>query len=295
MTKFLQLIFEGISQGFTYALIALGFSVIFRASRVLNFAQGALLLLSAYAVSVLAVDVGLPFPLAVLLAVLVVGLGAIVVHRLLLRRLGSDDVFAGVMITLGLGTLITASVDAIFGGDARILGDPWGASAVTLGHVTLAWVKIWGIVVALVVVCAFFVLDRYTRAGTAMRATAEREEAALACGVPVRRIQGIAWGVAGLLAVLGGVFLSGFPQSVAPAVGEAAFLAFPAIVIGGLDSPVGALIGGLIIGLVQVLSAGYIPTALGANFGVVAPYVVMILILFVKPYGLFGTTPAVRL
>jgi branched-chain amino acid transport system permease protein len=295
MTQFLQLLFEGVSQGFTYALIALGFSVIFRASRVLNFAQGAMLLVSAYVVSALAVDVGLPFPIAVLLAVLIVGSGAIAVHRVLLRRLGSDDVFAGVMITLGLGTLLTAGVDALFGGDTRILGDPWGASDVTVNGVTLAWIKIWGIIVALVVVTGFFVLDRYTRVGTAMRATAEREEAALACGVPVRRIQGIAWGVAGLLAVLGGVFLSGFPQAVAPAVGEAAFLAFPAIVIGGLDSPVGALIGGLIIGLVQVLSAGYIPNALGANFGVVAPYVVMILILFVKPYGLFGTTPAVRL
>jgi branched-chain amino acid transport system permease protein len=295
MTQFIQLLFAGLSQGAIYALIALGFSVIFRASRVLSFAQGAMLLVGAYVISVLAVGVGLPFWLAVLLSVLAVGLGAILFHRLLLRRVSTDDVFAGVMITLGLGTILTAGVDAIFGADPRILGDPWGSSSVSVGGVTLPWVKVWCVVVAAVVVTAFFLFDRYSRSGVAMRATAEQEEAALACGVPVRRIQGIAWGVAGLLAVLGGLFLSGFPAAVEPSIADAAFLAFPAIILGGLDSPVGALVGGVIIGLVQVLSAGYIPHALGANFGVVAPYIVMILILLIKPYGLFGSRPAERL
>ena len=295
MTQFLQLLFEGISQGAIYALIALGFSVVFRSSRVLNFAQGAMLLVGAYLISVLAVGAGLPFLVAVVLAIVLVAAGSVAFHQLILRRVDTKDVFAGVMITLGLSILLVAGIDSIFGGEARILGDPWGSDSVSIGGVTLTWVKIWGIVVSLVVVGAFFAFDRFTRAGIAMRATAEEEEAALAVGVPVRRIHGIAWAVAGTLAVLGGLFLAGFPQRPNPTIGDAALIAFPAIVIGGLDSPVGALIGGLIIGIVQVMTAGYIPDALGANFGAVAPYIVMIAVLLIKPYGLFGARPAERI
>lgn len=295
MTQFLQLLFEGISQGSTYALIALGFSVVYRSSRVLNFAQGAMLLVGAYLISVLAVGSGLPFVLAVVLAVGLVSAGAVAFHALILRRIDTKDVFAGVMITLGLSTLLIAGVDAIFGGEARLLGDPWGSDSFSAGGVTFTWVKVWAIGVALVVVAAFYAFDRFTRSGLAMRATAEEEEAALAAGVPVRRIHGIAWTVAGLLAVLGGLFLAGFPQRPNPTIGDAALIAFPAIVIGGLESPLGALVGGLIIGLVQVMSAGYVPDDLGANFGTVAPYIAMILVLLVKPYGLFGDRPAERI
>lgn len=295
MTQFLQLIFEGVSLGSTYALIALGFSVVYRSSRVLNFAQGAMLLVGAYLISVLAVGSGLPFVLAVVLAVLLVSAGAVAFHALILRRVDTKDVFAGVMITLGLSTLLIAGVDAIFGGEARLLGDPWGSDSFAVGGVTFTWVKVWAIGVALVVVAAFYAFDRFTRSGLAMRATAEEEEAALAAGVPVRRIHGIAWSVAGLLAVLGGLFLAGFPQRPNPTIGDAALIAFPAIVIGGLESPLGALVGGLIIGLVQVMSAGYVPDDLGANFGTVAPYIAMILVLLVRPYGLFGDRPAERI
>lgn len=295
MTRFVQLMFEGVSQGAVFALIALGFSVIFRASRVLNFAQGAMILAGAYLISVLAVDAGLPFVLAVALTVVVVAAGAVAFHRTILRRVDTRDVFAGVMITLGASIILVAGVDAVFGGEPRILGDPWGPSSFVLGGVTFTWVKIWGLAVSLVVVAAFFAFDRLTRAGVAMRATAEQEEAALAAGVPVWRIHGIAWAVAGLLAVLGGLFLAGFPSNVNPTLGNTALVAFPAIVLGGLDSPVGALVGGLVIGIVQVLTAGYIPTALGSNFGIVAPYIVMIGVLLVKPYGLFGSRPAERI
>lgn len=295
MSQFLQLLFEGISQGSTYALIALGFSVVYRASRVINFAQGAMLLVGAYLISVLAVNLNIPFFLAVVLAVIIVAAGSIAFHFVILRRVDSQNVFAGVMITLGLSIFLIAGVDAIFGGEARLLGDPWGSSAFEIGSVNFTWVKVWAIIVAAIVVAGFYSFDRFSRAGLAMRATAEGEEAALAAGVPVRRIHGIAWTVAGLLAVVGGLFLAGFPQRPNPTIGDAALIAFPAIILGGLDSPLGALVGGLIIGLVQVMSAGYAPDALGANFGSVAPYIVMILVLLVKPYGLFGARPAERI
>ena len=121
------------------------------------------------------------------------------------------------------------------------------------------------------------------------------KEAALSVGVPVRRIHALAWAVAGAVATVGGLFLAGFPNSPNPSLGDAALIAFPAIVLGGLDSPVGAVVGGVVIGVVQVLTAGYAPGWLGNNVDSVAPYVVMILVLLVRPYGLFGARPAVRL
>jgi branched-chain amino acid transport system permease protein len=295
LSQFLQLLFTGVSLGSTYALIALGFSVVYRASRVINFAQGAMLLVGAYLISWLAVDVGQPFALAVALALVAVAAGAMLFQIVVLRRVGTRDIFAGVMITIGLSVALTAAIDAIFGPAPRLLVDPWRSSAVHVGAVTFTWVKIWGIVVALVLLAAFFAFDRYTRYGLAMRATAADQEAALSVGVPVRRIHALAWAVAGAVATVGGLFLAGFPSSPNPSLGDAALIAFPAIVLGGLESPVGAVVGGVVIGVVQVLTAGYAPGWMGSNVDSVAPYIVMIVVLLVRPYGLFGVRPAVRL
>ena len=142
---------------------------------------------------------------------------------------------------------------------------------------------------------AYFAFDRYTRWGLAMQATAEDEEATLSLGVPVARVHLITWAIAGSLAVLGGLFLAGFPSSPQPTLGDAALRAFPAIVLGGLRSPTGAVVGGLLIGLTEVMTSGYAPESLGDNFYAVAPYIAMILILLVRPYGLFGRAPAERL
>jgi branched-chain amino acid transport system permease protein len=149
-------------------------------------------------------------------------------------------------------------------------------------------------VVAAVALAVYFAFDRYTRWGLAMRATAADEEATLSVGVPVRRVHGLTWALAGSLATLGGLFLAGFPHSPGPTLGDAALRAFPAVVLGGLSSSVGAVVGGLLIGIVEVMTSGYAPSSLGTNFYAVAPYVVMIAILLVRPYGLLGTRPVER-
>jgi branched-chain amino acid transport system permease protein len=153
---------------------------------------------------------------------------------------------------------------------------------------------VWGIATTLVALAAYFAFDRYTRWGLAMQATAADEEATLSVGVPVRRVHMFTWAMAGALATLGGLFLAGFPAAPQPALGDAALRAFPAIVLGGLGSPVGAVVGGLLIGVTEVLTSGYAPDSLGTNFHAVAPYIAMIAILLVKPYGLFGVRPAER-
>ncbi|HTE61667.1 MAG TPA: branched-chain amino acid ABC transporter permease [Solirubrobacteraceae bacterium] len=169
-----------------------------------------------------------------------------------------------------------------------------GASAVSVGGVTLNWVRIWTVLCTGLILALYFVFDRYSRYGLAMRATAADEEAALAVGVPVGRVYALTWAIAGGVAAVGGLFLAGFPSSVNPALGDAALRAFPAIILGGLASPPGAVVGGITIGIVQVMSSGYAPAWLGTNFSDVAPYVVMILVLLCRPYGLFGARPVER-
>jgi branched-chain amino acid transport system permease protein len=295
MTEFLQLLFQGIALGCIYALIALGFTVIYRASQVINFAQGGLLLVGAYLISVFATSSHLPFWLSVLLSVVLLAGVGIVFQVLVLRRVIGQPVFVLVMITIGASISIDAAIPAIFGGNARLLGDPWGATAVHIGGVTLNWVRIWAVIVTAVVLAGFFLFDRFSRYGLAMRATAADEEAAAAVGVPVRRVYALSWAIAGGVAAVGGLFLAGFPSAPNPTLGDTALLAFPAIILGGLDSPPGAVVGGIVIGVVQVLTSGYAPSWLGNNFSDIAPYILMIAVLLVRPYGLFGTRPVERL
>lgn len=295
MTDFAQYLFEGLSTGCVFALVALGFTVVYRASGVINFAQGALVLVGAYLISYLAADRGVPFVLAVLIACVMVAAGGAGFQLTVVRRVRTDDVFTIVMITIGLSILLTTGISATFGDNPRQLGDPWGASATHVGGVTLTSVKLWAIASTLLVLLAFFAFDRRSRFGLGMRATGADVEAASAAGVPVARVHALAWAIAGAVATVGGLFLAGFPNAPNTSLGDVGLRAFPAIVLGGLGSPVGAVVGGVVIGVVQTLTAGYAPDSLGANFYAVAPYVVMIAVLLVKPYGLFGSAPPERL
>jgi branched-chain amino acid transport system permease protein len=294
MTAPLQLLFQGFALGCIYALVALGFTVVYRASKVINFAQGSMLLVGAYLVSVLATGLGLPFGVAVIAAIVLLAAGGAVFQMTVLRRLLGQPVFGLVMVTIGLSIAINSTIAAIFGGNARILGDPWGASAVSAGGVTLNWVRIWTVLCAGLILALYFGFDRFSRYGLAMRATAADEEAAAAVGLPVRRVYALTWAIAGGVAAVGGLFLAGFPSSVNPTLGDVALRAFPAVILGGLDSPTGAVVGGITIGIVEVMASGYAPGWLGSNFSGVAPYVVMILVLLSRPYGLFGTPPVER-
>jgi branched-chain amino acid transport system permease protein len=294
MTAFLQLLFQGVALGCIYALVALGFTVVYRASKVINFAQGSLSLVGAYLISVLATGLNLPFALAVLAAIALLAAGGAAFQMTVLRRMLGQPVFVLVMITIGLSIVIDSAIPAIFGGNERILGDPWGASAVSAGGVTFNWVRIWTVLCTGLILALYFVFDRFSRYGLAMRATAADEEAAMAVGVPVRRVYALTWAIAGGVAAVGGLFLAGFPSSVNPSLGSVALRAFPAVILGGLDSPPGAVVGGITIGVVEVMASGYAPGWLGSNFAGVAPYIVMILVLLSRPYGLFGARPVER-
>lgn len=298
MEEFFQLVFAGIALGARYALVALGFVVIYRATGVINFAQGGLVALGAYAAYQFGQEWGLPFALAVLLALAATGLVGVLIERTVLRRMVGQPVFAVIMITIGVLFVIEQAVPTIWGYGAKNLGDPWGVETVDAAGVGLAVRDLWTIGLAGLALLGFFLFFRYSRLGLAMRATAFDQEAALAQGISARQVFALSWGIAGVVAALAGVTLASGAAAVNPSISFIALAAFPAMILGGLDSPGGAVIGGLIIGVTQTLTAGYQPehaAFLGPNFHIVMPYVVMVIILLVRPYGLFGTPEVERL
>jgi branched-chain amino acid transport system permease protein len=296
LSEFLQIAFACAALGARYALVALGFVIIYKATGVINFAQGALLALGAYLAYALTSSAGVPFWIAVVGAAAGTALVGALAEKLVLRRMVGQPPFAVIMITIGLLYIIEQAITSIWGFDALNLGDPWGVETVDIGAVDLAVRDLWTIGLAAAVLAAFFAFFRFTDWGVAMRATAFDQEAALAQGISARKVFALSWAISGALAALAGVTLASGAAAVTPTLSLIALAAFPAMIVGGLDSPLGAVLGGLIIGLTQALVSGYqddIAPWLGDGFSRVAPYVVMVIILLVRPYGLFGT-PEVR-
>ncbi|HEX6389993.1 MAG TPA: branched-chain amino acid ABC transporter permease [Solirubrobacteraceae bacterium] len=292
MTDFLQFVFAGMALGARYALVALGFVVIFRATGVINFAQGGLVALGAYVTYDFTQNVGMPFVLAVVLAVLVCGAVGALVERVVLARMVGQPAFAVIMITIGVLFVLEQLIPTLWDYDSHNLGDPWGIDTVDVSGLTLAVRDLWTLVIAAAALAGFFVFFRRSKYGLAMRAVAIDQEVSMAQGINVRTVVALSWAISGMVAALAGVTLTTGAAGVSPSISFIALAAFPAMILGGLDSPGGAVIGGLLIGVTQTLTAGYQPehaSWLGDNFHTVMPYVVMIAILMVRPYGLFGT------
>ncbi|MFD5477677.1 branched-chain amino acid ABC transporter permease [Streptomyces hawaiiensis] len=297
MTTLLDNVFNGLALGAVYALVALGFVIIFKASGVMNFAHGSLLLLGGYLTAVLHDELG--FAGALALSVLATAAVAGAMDRFLLQAGGPDPHTAHVqtIVTIGVDILILTDLSRRIGGDLLSLGDPWGDAVSGLGPVTVADSRIAAIVVSTVVIAGVFALFRYTSWGLSLRAAAEDVEAASLMGVRLARIRMLAWCLAGALAALAAVFLAAFPApGLERTTGQIALKAFPAAILGGMASPPGALAGSLLIGMTEALVAGYQSDlhVLGEGFGDVAPYAVMVLVLLVRPTGLFGGKAAVR-
>jgi branched-chain amino acid transport system permease protein len=297
VTDFLQLLVAGVAVGTLYALVALGFVIIYKATGIINFAQGALALVGAYLTYNASQTWGLPFYVSALFAVVACAVLGLLIERFILSRMVGQPVFAVIMITIGLSIVIEQIVVMVWGGGTLPLDDPWGLSTFAVGGVTIAKSDLARIVVAAVLLAGFFAFFKFSVLGVAMRAAASDQEAALAQGISVRRVVGITWAVAAGIATMAGVLLASGGRGVDPGLGVIALVAFPAVILGGLDSPGGAVVGGVVMGIVEVMTAGYsdkLPEFLGANFQRVTPYVVLVLILLVRPYGLFGTREVQR-
>ncbi|MEV0995094.1 branched-chain amino acid ABC transporter permease [Nonomuraea sp. NPDC050202] len=294
MKGLLESVIRGLGNGSVYALLALGFVIIYKATRVISFAQPALMLAGAVAVSYLAGVTG--FYAAVLLAALLIAGVALVVERVAIRPMVGRPVFVVAIITLGIDVVLRVVVNAFIGRDVRQVGDPWGFTQVSLGPLVVQSRWLAMMLVTAVLVALLFAFFRYTRYGLAMRAAAFDQEIALAQGVSVGAVFALSWGLAGFLAAIAGMFV-GTGQGIEQMTWVIALKALPAIIVGGLDSLGGAVAGGLVVGVVESLFQSYqgeFAPWLGQNFAVVSPYVVMLLVLLVRPYGLFGTREVER-
>ncbi len=295
MTKFVELLISGVSLGFVYGLIALGFVVLFKATEVVNFAHGAVLLLGGYTIAVVRGH-NVSFWWAALAGIGVAAVAGLVIERLLIRPLRGADVNSLAILTIGVNIVLFAELSRRIGSKVLSTGDPWGSRIVTVLGFRIPETRVAAIVVGLVLIGAFIAATKFTNWGIAMRAAAEDGEAAALMGVRLGRVAIVSWVVAGALAAVASIFLTAFPT---PGLDSSAALtalaAFPAAILGGLDSTTGALVGGVTVGVVQTLTQGYesyLP--LGQGFGSIMPYIIMILVLLWRPAGLFGTREVTR-
>ncbi|MBO8200684.1 branched-chain amino acid ABC transporter permease [Streptomyces smyrnaeus] len=295
MTTFIELLLGGVSLGSVYALIALGFVVIFRATEVVNFAHASLLLAGGYVTAVLSDDIG--FWPALLTGIASGALVGAAIEFLVLRRYRGSDHSVLAIVTIGVDILLVTDLTRRIGTDVLAVRDPWGDQLLTIGSVSLAQTRVAALLVAGLLITAFLLAFRYTSWGVAMRAAAENAGTAALMGIRLGRVSLGAWAVAGGLAAVAALFLTVFPTpGLERATSLAALKAFPAAILGGLDSTTGALAGGLIVGVTESLATGYQSdlTFLGRGLGDLAPYLVMIAILLVRPAGLLGTKETAR-
>jgi branched-chain amino acid transport system permease protein len=294
MIELLESILRGLGIGSAYALLAIGFVIIFKSTGVVSFAQPAMMLTGAVVVSYLSPGVG--FFAALALGGLALAVLGLVVERTAIRPMVGRPVFVVAIITIGIDIAIRVVANGFIGLGARPIGDPWGLSRLSIGELEVQWRHIAMMVTTLVVLAVLFWFFRYTRYGLAMRATAFDQEAALTQGVNVGSVFALSWALAaGLAAIAGSLLATG--TGVDRQLWIITLVALPAIILGGLDSLEGAVIGGLVVGVVESLVGTYqgqFAPWLGNNFASVSPYVVMLLVLLIRPYGLFGTPEVER-
>jgi branched-chain amino acid transport system permease protein len=295
MTELVQSLVRGLGNGSVYALLAFGFVIIYKSMGVISFAQPAFMLAGAVLVTYLVT--GMNFYLAVIVAAALVALLAVGTERAVIRPMIGKPVFVISIITLGLDIVIRVVVNGFLGLDVRPLRDPWGLSTMNLFGTEVQVRYLVMFLTTMVLVGVLFAFFKYSRMGLAMRAAAFDQEVALAQGVSVGMVFTLSWAIAGALAALAGVFVS-TGAGVDQALWIIALKALPVIILGGLDSLGGAVIAGLVIGAVESLVGTYgadVAPWLGGEFSLVTPYLVMMLVLLVRPYGLFGTREVVRI
>ena len=311
MNTLLSALITGLGQGTVYALIAVSFVIIYRATGVLNFAQPALMILGTFATSMFVTTAGLPFWVAVPLAMIVIAALSMGIERVALRPMVGRDVYSAAIVTVGLFITLLVLAYRLYAANPRVVGDPWGLNTLCLGGEPKAGGTTVGcpggiliyesaiarLVIGLIAITILGVWLAKSKLGLAMRATAFDQEAALAQGINVGKIFSISWGLSGALVALAGSLLGANGGVVTASDALFALVALPAIIIGGLDSFKGAVIGGLIVGVVMALTKVFQPQFapwLGNGFDNVAPYLIMLLVLMIRPYGIFGTKEVLR-
>jgi branched-chain amino acid transport system permease protein len=288
MEFFLQLVLSGLVVGSVYALVGLGFVIIYKSSSILNFAQGEFLMLGAYVCVAIFSTTKVPFVAAFLLTLAFSALLGVAVERVLLRPMIGEPIISVIMLTLGLASVLRAVVQGFWGTDTRPYPEIFPTTPVQIGPLPVSQGYLYSVGSVLVLLALFSVFFKFSRAGIAMRATAFSQQVALSMGISVKHIFAMAWSIAAVVSSVGGVLLGGVRGGVDGAFALFGLKVIPVVILGGLDSVAGAIVGGVIMGVLENLAGGYLDPILGGGVKEVAPFVALVAILTIRPYGLFG-------
>ena len=288
MNFFIQLAINGVVIGSIYALVALGFVIIYKASGIINFAQGEFLVLGAYVCLAILSSGRVPVVPAFFLTLAFSAALGVLLERLILRPLIGEPVISVIMVTFGLSSILRAVVQGIWGTDTRPFPALFPSTPVMFGPVPVSQGYLWSLGSVALLLILFSTFFRYSRQGIAMRATAFSQQVALSMGISVKRIFALSWSIAAIVSAIGGVLLGSIRGGVDGSLAFLGLMVVPVTILGGLDSIQGAIVGGVIIGVLENLSGGYLDPLVGGGVKEVAPFIALVLILMIRPYGLFG-------
>jgi branched-chain amino acid transport system permease protein len=286
---FLQLAITGLAWGSVYACIALGFVLIYKATDIFNFAQPELLMMGAYLAFTMVTWLKMPFVLGFIAALVVMGVVAGVLEMIVVRPMVGEPVLAVVMVTLGLANILRGTVSLIWGPEELTFPNPFPKDPVQLFGAYCNQAELYTIGAAAVLIGAFVLFFKYSSAGISMRATAEDTTTAFLMGINVKRVFTASWVIAALVATVAGALLASFTAYAAPQMSFYGLKALPAIILGGLDSIPGAIVGGLIIGVAENLAGFYLEPYFGSGMNEITAFIIVLIVMMIRPYGLFGS------
>jgi branched-chain amino acid transport system permease protein len=281
----MQFFLTGLSMGSIYALVALGFVLIYKSTSILNLAQGEFLMVGAYICLSLTLDLKLNFLASFALTMVFSVILGLLVERLVLRPLIGEPIISIIMVTIGLTYILRGAVIMVWGNDIRQF-NIFPETPIDLWGVKMTYLYLWSMGISLTLLSFFAVFFKYARTGIFMRAVADHQTAAQSMGISVKRVFALSWCIAAVVSAIGGILIGNI-AGVGVELSYIGLKVLPAVIFGGLDSILGAIIGGLVVGLLEFLSAGYLDPYIPA-INEVFPFIVLVLVLMIRPYGLFG-------
>jgi branched-chain amino acid transport system permease protein len=289
MTFFLQLIVTGFGLGMVYALIAIGFVIILKCSKAFNIAQGQFVMIGGYLGYTFLITFHLPVWASIIAAIAVAVVMGLLIERLTLRPLVGQSVLSIIMMTIALGTVLDGVATLIWGGQYKTYHGVLPSLSLKVGEISVPSETLIGIIVSIIVVAILMILFRYSKAGLAMRATAEDEQVVQSVGIKVTTVYAVSWAIACVVGVISGIILGGV-SGVSIALEEDGMKAFAVVLLGGIDSIGGAIVAGIILGILENVASGYLDPLLPSGGGLanIFPFIVIIIVLIIRPHGLFG-------
>jgi branched-chain amino acid transport system permease protein len=295
MTLLLQMVISGLTLGMVYALIAIGFVIILKCSKAFNIAQGHFVMIGGYLGFAFLVTFHLPVWLSLLAAVGVAIIMGLLIERLTLRPLVGQPVLAVIMMTIALSTVLEGIATLIWGGEYKTYHGILPTITLKIGELSVPPEMLIGLIVSILAVAILMIFFRYSKSGLAMRATAEDEQVVQSAGIRVTTVYALSWVIACIVGVISGIVLGGVSGVMIP-LSEVGLKAFAVVLLGGVNSIGGAIVAGIILGVLENVSAGYLdPLLPGGGLAHVFPFVVMIIVLIFRPYGLFGLVEIERI